>query len=173
MTDTTKMQETALQSEEVAAQPTVPTEQADENTSYISLKTALRMLKTISQNRHEPVAFWASKAAYSGVYRAAVKNGWIEDGVFVTDIPEGVDGGFLGADMIRIALMADLLADVLSDRLPPEETAPAIHSADTDLKELIDAQLATSLADAFGEIEDMKGMLEDILGTLEDLSNDM
>ena len=33
----------------------------------ISIRTAVRILRTIEQNRYEPAAFWASKTAYSGV----------------------------------------------------------------------------------------------------------
>ncbi len=115
--------------EQTATTQTV-TESVTPASSSISLKTAINILKTIQQNRFESVAFWGAKTAYSGVYRTAVQNGWIEDGVFVTDIPDGVDGGFLDADMQRIAIMAELLEDVLRDKLPEEEITPTdiIHA---------------------------------------------
>ncbi len=145
----------------------------------ISLQTAIRILRTVEQNRHEPVAFWASKTAYSGVYRAAVQNGWIQDGVFVTDIPEGVDGGFLGADMIRISLMASLLIDVLSDQLPPEaEPASPANAVDRVIEERLhdmidEAALKASIAEAFeSALEAIEAAKEDALGDIEDAKYD-
>lgn len=145
----------------------------------ISLTTAMRILTTISRNINEPTAFWASKTAYSGVYRTAVKNGWIEDGFFVTDIPEGVDGGFLAADMRRVALMAGLLSDVLSDRLSESERAsfqptvsvPAQGMIHTVVQEQVreyfsehelDAVLGDALADTLDQLGDFKDELEDL-----------
>ncbi len=150
------------------------------NNSSISLTTALRILATVSRNINEPTAFWASKTAYSGVYRTAVKNGWIEDGVFVTDIPEGVDGGFLAADMRRVALMAGLLSDVLYDRLPetdcvaPTPTAPVLsgemiqEAVQEQIREYfseheLDEVLGEALAEIMDELEDLKDeILEEI-----------
>lgn len=158
--------ETSSTKTEVAAE-TIPCE-ASPAYDGISLKTALRILDTIAKNANEAVAFWASKTAYSGVYRTAVKNGWIVDGLFVTDIPEGVDGGFLAADMRRIALMAKLLADVLSDQLVEEQPlslsqdfAEAVENALIEMraiKDEIDAlkdEIETIKADAIDEIEDL------------------
>jgi len=150
-------------------------------TPTISLQTAIRILRTIEQNRHEPVAFWASKTAYSGVYRAAVQNGWITDGVFVTDIPEGVDGGFLGADMIRISLMASLLIDVLSDQLPPEAEADTDALSDTvdrlieeRVRIMLDeAALEASIAEAFDNaLEEIEAAKDDALSAIADATDD-
>ncbi len=141
----------------------------------ISLQTAVRILRTIEQNGHEPVAFWSAKTAYSGVYQAAVKNGWIEDGVFVTDIPEGVDGGFLAADMRRISLMARLLIDVLSDRLPAEPAPTALDEAidrriEERVREMLDhAALEASIAETFSEaLEEIEAAKDDALAEIAD-----
>ncbi len=139
-----------LQQPEAAAEPTA---------TGISLTTALRILATISRNINEPTAFWASKTAYSGVYRTAVKNGWIEDGFFVTDIPEGVDGGFLAADMRRVALMAGLLSDVLSDRLPEADRAASLPTASVFSGETVHAAVQEQIREYFSEHE-----LDEVLG---------
>ena len=155
---------TATVTEPETAQPT-PTEPITAD-SGISLETAIQLLNTIARNGHEAVGFWAAKAAYSGVYRTAVKNGWIVDGLFVTDIPEGVDGGFLAADMKRIALMAQLLAQLLSDRLPAKATSAPISQNDTDaLSETLRAVLSETIGDFADEFD---GIKEDALGELED-----
>lgn len=133
----------------------------------ISLATALRILATVSRNINEPTAFWASKTAYSGVYRTAVKNGWIEDGLFVTDIPEGVDGGFLAADMRRVALMAGLLSDVLQDQLPQDAPAPVTAS----VQETIDAAVQQQIRAYFSERELDEVLGETIAQTLEELES--
>ncbi len=153
-------EQTVLQQPEVATEPTA---------TGISLTTALRLLATISRNINEPTAFWASKTAYSGVYRTAVKNGWIEDGLFVTDIPEGVDGGFLAADMRRVALMANLLSDVLSDRLSETDGAAPQPAAPACTEETIRAAVQEQIREYFSEHE-LDAVLGDALSeTLDEL----
>ena len=118
-----------------------------------------------------------------------MENGWIQDGVFVTDIPEGVDGGFLSADMARIAMMAGLLIDVLSDLLPDEPaTAGSSSAVDRATEERVRAiigeeaikasiaetfesvlqEIHAAKEDALGDIEDAMGDIEDAIGDIKD-----
>lgn len=141
--------------------------------SGISLQTAIKILKTIRSNIGENVYFWAAKNAYSGVYRTAVANGWIQDGLFVTDIPEGVDGGFLAADMRRVALMAELLVNVLEDNLPSAPTPVGGVSAE-EIHALVDARVGEYLASL--DLETLRDTLEEtreeLAETLEELKEE-
>ncbi len=135
----------------------------------ISLTTALRILATISRNINEPAAFWASKTAYSGVYRTAVKSGWIEDGFFVTDIPEGVDGGFLAADMRRVALMAGLLSDVLHDQLRGEDAPTSEAALAPSIQATVEKAVQDQVREYFSEQELDEVLGEALASTLEQL----
>lgn len=168
MTDIISVEPTAATEAEAttATQVTTATAATVPTAQDISLQTAIKILRTIRANIGEQVYFWAAKNAYSGVYRTAVKNGWITDGLFVTDIPEGVDGGFLGADMRRVALMAELLASVLEDNL----TSPAASTAGVSAEEIhaiIDARVGEYLASL--DLETLRDTLVEVRDEFEDL----